>query len=100
DPALFAQYDWDGRTIKEHRVLIRERLGFRRGTRQDQQDLRVWLLQQVLPYEHRMAYLQKRAYQRLRELHIQPPPPDKMERVVSSAFDAYEKRFFQETYQK
>ena len=32
DPALFARYDWEGRTIKLHRTQIREHYDFREAT--------------------------------------------------------------------
>ena len=35
DPAAYLQYDWQGRTIKEHRAQIRAAYGFREATVED-----------------------------------------------------------------
>lgn len=40
---LYAQYDWSGRTIKAHRVQIREFFEFREASVQDSQDVAEWL---------------------------------------------------------
>lgn len=45
---LYAQYDWNGRTIKAHRVQIREFFEFREATVQDSQDVADWLCRHVL----------------------------------------------------
>src|SRR5438874_70139 len=39
DAALLTQYDWEGRTIKSHRVQIREQLKFREATAVDTEDM-------------------------------------------------------------
>src|SRR3954464_13762669 len=39
DANLFAQYDWDGRTIKLHRTQIREYLTFREATAEDSEKM-------------------------------------------------------------
>ncbi len=100
NPALFSQYRWQGRTINRHRALIRDRLGFRPATRVDQAELHTWLLETALPNEHRVPYLEAMAYRRLRQLHLEPPTPDRMERLVNSAFDTFEERFFRQTFER
>lgn len=50
---LYPSYEWSGRTIKYHRVQIREYLGFREATVQDGHELVDWLVTQVLPNEYR-----------------------------------------------
>src|SRR4051794_19337458 len=37
DPVLWGGYDWSGRSIERHRAQIREELGFREATRDDEQ---------------------------------------------------------------
>ena len=41
DPTLYAQYEWEGRTIKGHRTQIREQLEFREATVLDTEEIRV-----------------------------------------------------------
>lgn len=96
-PEVIEDYNWDGRTIKEHRRQIRELLGFQPATVADQRALRVWLIEEVLPREHRSVYLEERAYQRLRQMQIEPPTKGRMQRLVSSAMHRYEQSFFMRT---
>lgn len=94
---VLKEYDWQGRRIKEHRGKIRLLLGFHRASVADQTALRTWLMEKVLPQEHRPAYLIQLAYGRLRQLHIEPPTSGRMERLVTSALHQYEQSFFTHT---
>ncbi len=96
-PDVIEAYQWDGRTIKEHRRQIRELLGFHPATVAEQRALRTWLIEEVLPHEHRPVYLEERAYQRLRQMHIEPPTPGRLQRLVISALHGYEQSFFTTT---
>lgn len=96
-PTAIQEYQWDGRTIKEHRRQIREWLGFHPATLVDQRTLQNWLMSEVLPHEHRPAYLTQLAYQHLRRLQIEPPTQGRMERLVISAVYQYEQTFFETT---
>ncbi len=91
------QYDWNGRRIKEHRKDIRELMGFRPVTVVDQDELRDWLLNEILPGEHRFIYLEELVYDRLRKLHIEPPSKGRVERLIRSAIYRYEQAFFAQT---
>src|SRR5690606_19606542 len=70
---IINQYKWKGRSIKTHRREIRERLGFQPTTLADQAKTRLWLMQEVMPQEHRPIYLEQLAYQRWRQSHVEPP---------------------------
>ncbi|MCD4686679.1 MAG: Tn3 family transposase [Anaerolineae bacterium] len=94
------QYDWDGRRIKEHRKAIRELMGFRPVTIGDQEQLRDWMLNEILPGEHRPLYLEKLGYDQLRKLHIEPPSKGRMKRLVTSAIHRYEQTFFAQTEER
>jgi len=48
DAALYAQYDWEGRTVKGHRTQIREHLAFREATNLDTEEMAGWLVTHVL----------------------------------------------------
>lgn len=96
-PDVIAAYPWDGRTIKEHRRQIREFLGFHPATVAEQRALRAWLMEEVLPHEQRPVYLEARAYQRLRQMHIEPPTQGRLARLVISALHRYEQSFFAAT---
>lgn len=62
----YLQYDWQGRTIKEHRAQIREALGFREATVADGEEVKAWLVEHVLPQEHQDERLREIVYQRYR----------------------------------
>ena len=72
-PAQWRAYDWDGRTIKYHRAEIRTLLGFREATLADSEALGAWLAAQVLPTTVRLDAILAAAYERLRDLRIEPP---------------------------
>lgn len=96
-PEGIKTYKWQGRSIKDHRAEVRELLGFRRASVTDQDALRTWLMEKVLPQEYRPAYLTQQAYSHLRQLHLEPPTKGRMDRLVASALYQYEQAFFSQT---
>jgi hypothetical protein len=93
----FSRYDWEGRAVKYHRAQIRAFLGFREPTVQDAEELALWLSEHVLPQGHPDEHVNAAAYQRLRDLGIEPPTPDSLDRILASASSAFEERFCTET---
>jgi len=64
----FRHYDWSGRTIKQHRAVIRKYLGFRQAQATDRVRLARWLIEQpTLRYEHSQGHWVNRAYEHIRE---------------------------------
>ncbi|MFE5161730.1 DUF4158 domain-containing protein [Streptomyces sp. NPDC056697] len=49
--ADFAKYSLTGRTAEYHRAQVREALGFRSATLEDEEQLTVWLAKEVCPVE-------------------------------------------------
>lgn len=96
-PESIKTYKWQGRSIKDHRAEIRGVLGFRRASIADQEALRAWLMEKVLPQEYRSAYLTQQAYGHLRQLHLEPPTKGRMDRLIASALYQYEQAFFRRT---
>jgi hypothetical protein len=72
DPRLFAEYAWSGRTIEYHRAQIREALGFRESTREDEERLAAWLAQEVCPVELSEERLREAVLARCRADRIEP----------------------------
>lgn len=97
---LYAQYDWNGRMIKYHRAQIREFFGFREDTVQDAQEMSVWLSQHVLHQSQEWEHVKVAVYGRFRELKVEPPSPDRVERLIRSAIHTHEEKFFQATFLK
>ena len=54
-PEAYLQYDWQGRTIKDHRADIRRLLDFRESTVADAEQMQQWLIAEVLPRNTRMS---------------------------------------------
>jgi hypothetical protein len=89
----YPAYDWFGRTIKQHRADIRAFLGVRESTVRDAKQVAAWLVSHALPHDHQLEHLKVTAATRFRELQLEPPTPDRMERLVRSALHAYEQQF-------
>ncbi len=96
-PEVIHNYDWDGRRHREHRRDIRELLGFHPATLADQDGLRAWLMNEVLPHEHRPTYLEQLVYQRLRRSQLEPPSKKQIDRLIKSALHRHEQAFFAQT---
>lgn len=92
-PQLYEHYDWQGRSVKYHRAQIREFFSFREATVADAASLTEWLAAQVLAYDLKIESLLTAAYQRLRALKIEPPTPERLERITRSAMRTFEERF-------
>lgn len=64
---------------------------------QDAEELALWLSEHVLPQGHPDEHVNAAAYQRLHDLGIEPPTPERLDRVLASASSAFEERFCTET---
>ncbi len=92
-PARWKEYDRGGRTIKSHRSEIRKLLGFREAPVTDGKALVGWLRDHGLPQTQRFEHIESAAYERLRSLHIEPPTPARLGRLIRSAQHAFDQRF-------
>ncbi len=91
--ATWQGYDWRGRTIEYHRAQIRATLGFREATLDDAEVLGRWLDGQALALERRPDRLLATARERLRSQHLEPPSPERLERLVRSVLHRNEDAF-------
>ena len=97
---LFNTYEFNNRTYFSHKAQIREFFGFRESTDVDIKIMTNWLYENVIYHDLDMEYLKYAVYNRFRELHIEPSTPKNIERLIKSAINTYEQKFFQETFQK
>ena len=88
--AAWRGYDWRGRAIRYHRVQIRAALGFREATDEDAAALGRWLIGQALTLERRHDKLTAAARERCQALRLEPPSPERLERLVRSALHRQE----------
>ncbi|MEN8906986.1 MAG: Tn3 family transposase [Clostridiales bacterium] len=100
DFKLFENYNWEGRSIKYHRLQIRTLFGFREVTDIDVEEMTNWLSKQVFYNELNIENLKEEAYKRFRNQCIEPPKPDRFDRMVCSALYLYENQFFQNIFSK
>jgi hypothetical protein len=83
---LWLNYDWQGRSAERHRAAIRERLGFRASSLEDAEKLVAWLEAQLdFHQEDELAQVTERAYRWLRQQHLEPPSPQRLERLLHRA---------------
>jgi TnpA family transposase len=97
---VFRQYALEGRTIARHRMLVREFYGFRESTVEDAVALTDWLVANVLPQHHKLDALATAVYDRCRILHLEPPSPQRIERIIRSAINTADERFYEITRHK
>lgn len=100
DATLYAQYDWEGRTVKGHRTQIREHLGFREATNLDTEEMTSWLVTHILAADQNLEHLKVVVTTRFRGRKIEPPTTDRIERVILSGCHTYEQQLFAETMQR
>ncbi|HEY4032979.1 MAG TPA: DUF4158 domain-containing protein, partial [Ktedonobacteraceae bacterium] len=92
-PEVYLQYDWQGRTIKDHRAEIRRLLDFRESTVADAEQMQQWLIAEILPQEYQEERLREQVYAWFRRMHLEAPTPDRLTRLIRSATHTFEQQF-------
>lgn len=100
EASTWNDYDWSGRTIKYHRAEIRKLLGFREPTVADGQELVEWLCQSCLSYTQRMDHIESHCHDWFRSMYIEPPTPERLERLIRSAQAAFDQQQYQRIHQQ
>jgi len=95
-PAILAP----GRTMERHRAEIRALLGFREATVADAEALIIWARDHAVAQTRDVDRLVKVLAVRCGTLFIEPPTPDRMERIVRAAVRAYEDRLHGTTHDR
>ena len=93
EPSLFDEYAWSGRTIEYHRAQIRAALGFHEPTVEDEDNLAVWLAEDVCPVELSEDRLREALLARCRAERMEPPASSRGERILGAARSAFERQF-------
>ena len=84
-PEQVVEYDWQGRSIKRHRRRIRSALGLHPVGMREAEELAVWLSGQAEAQVSSPEQLTVMVYERCREFRLEPPTPERVERLVRSA---------------
>lgn len=85
-------YNWQGRTAMRHRGFIRNFLGFRKASLDDENLMTKWLLEEVVIVDSHPEYIQQRLIEQYQVLKIETPGPSRIERMVNSAVRQYEQQ--------
>jgi Domain of unknown function (DUF4158) len=96
--SLYSKYNWQRRSIKNHRAEIRQLFGFQTATTSDSKQISNWLSAKILPDEQRFEPLLQLTYQKWRELQIIPPTPKQVKRLIHSAIHQHEANFCHQIY--
>lgn len=86
-------YSWSGGRFKAHRHQVRTFLGFRPITQADKQQMKTWLMKDVLPLGLSFEAIKAQVYQRLRQFQLEPPTRKELERLMRSAARSHEQDF-------
>ncbi len=97
DAALFASYDWSGRTIEYHRAQVRKFHGFSEPTVNDEDRLAHWLAADICPMEMSRDRLRSALLARCREVRIEPPKTTWIERALGAAEAMFERQLTETT---
>lgn len=92
----FFKYGWDDRTSRHRRAEIRSFCGFREATTDDSRQISDWLVENYIPGGANEQQIQAAAYQRLKELKIEPPERSRIVRLVRSATKRHENKVFED----
>ena len=91
--SMWADYDWQGRTIKYHRAEIRLLFDFREVTTDDSESVMTWLRAHVLTQERDPERITEAALLRFRDLKLEPPTVERLDRLIRSTLRAFEEDF-------
>jgi len=97
DPSAWESYDWQGRSVKAHRVQIRKRFNFRECSLGDQDKLIAWLAAEVCPIEQRSDQLRDALVARCRLDQLVPPTSGQLDRIATSGMATFEQTFCSQT---
>ncbi len=95
---VWKNLNWDGRSIKRMRAEIREWCGFREITSFDLKGIKRWLIDVAIPQEHRFERLFEGFLKHCHRLKIEPPAIGQARRLILSAIQEHDTRFFAETF--
>ena len=87
---LYNAYRWGGRTLKSHRVEIRDLCGFHRMKVSEFAEIQQWLITKVLPQEVDERRMKQKLYDELRVRKLEPPTAGQVGRLMNSARRQFE----------
>jgi len=85
------------RTIKRYRSEIRAAFGFRTATVADADELTTWLSNTAVPQNRNFEALNELLHAECRKRQIEPPAPERCERIINAAVHAREEQLYTAT---
>lgn len=89
----YSDYTPQGRSAKVYRAEIRTLFNFRTATTQDSEEISDWLITSIIPREQKIELIKEIVYQKFRELQIEPPTPNRVERLIRRALSVSENQW-------
>lgn len=96
----YLNYEWNNRTYFFHKSEIREFFDFREFNTNDFDQIRDWIVKEILIHEHKVSYIKSKFYERLKISKIEPPTSKRINRLINSSIRIYEDTFFNSTFNK
>lgn len=84
-PDVYSEVDWTGRSSRRHRVQILHHCGFRVFRAEDETALVNWPSERVATLDPHAEAFKLAAYAHLRRLHVEPPPLERLRRLLRTA---------------
>ena len=100
NPHLFYKYNIASRSFYYHKVQIRDFFGFEESTIEGAEKIIKEMFNGSITYDMDIAYLKEEVYKKFRELKIEPPISQRIERIINSNINSLENEFFSETYKR
>jgi hypothetical protein len=88
------------RTAERYRAEIRAFFGFREATSADAEELATWLRDHAVGENRDREHLTASLEVEYRRRSLEPPVPDRVERIVRAAVHGYEERFCAQVHAK
>ena len=97
-PEVYAEVDWTGRSSRRHRASILHHCGFRAFRVEDEPTLVDWLSERVVTLNPYAEAFKGAAYTHLRLLQVEPPPLERLRRVLRTAVRQREEQLCMDTF--
>ncbi len=89
-------FSFKARSAERTRARIRDFLGFRSATVADGEKIQDWLKQEILPHDQEPSYLRAAVQDWCKQLRIEPPTADRINRLIGASVRNFENEFFAE----
>jgi hypothetical protein len=93
----YSDFNEQGRSARVYRAEIRRLFDFRIATVQDSEQMIDWLISEILPNERRLEAITEIVTRRWRELQLESPTTQRVERSIKSAIAKHEANFCSQT---